>query len=119
MVPIGRAMTECCVALAHLAPADPGRSPRNPQIVSHPMPPKRRSPAQLAAAGRGSKTTAAKHHRTAAGEGPVIESNDERLMQPLDEPTDDPVGRRIDAVLTTMQRFNVAGFGNVRAIAVA
>jgi hypothetical protein len=83
------------------------------------MPPKRRSPAQLAAAGRGSKTTAAKHHRTAAGEGPVIESNDERLMQPLDEPTDDPVGRRIDAVLTTMQRFNVAGFGNVRAIAVA
>ena len=49
----------------------------------------------------------------------MIESNDERLMQPLDEPTDDPVGRRIDAVLTTMQRFNVAGFGNVRAIAVA
>ena len=35
-------------------------------------------------------------------------------MMMVDDQTEDPVGRRIDDVLTTAQTFDVAGFGEVR-----
>ena len=44
---------------------------------------------------------------------PVLESNDEVQSMEVDDPADDPVGRRIDDVPTTAQTFNVAGFGMV------
>ena len=51
----------------------------------------------------------------AAASGSGLEPNNEvQEMQQLDEPTDDPVGRRIDDVLTTAQTFDVAGFGEVQ-----
>ena len=90
MGPIRRAMAKCCAALVFVASADPGRSSHIPQIVSRPMPPKKRSAAQLAAASKGSKATAAKHRRipAAAAEEPVLESNGEVQGMLLDEPTD-------------------------------
>ena len=108
------AMDECCAALARLTSPHSLRSPHGPQIVSRPMAPKKRSAAQLAAAGRGSKATAAKHSHPPAAAEPVHESNDDVQDMQVDSPTDDPVGRRIDDVLTTAQTFNVAGFGKVR-----
>ena len=59
------------------------------------------------------KAARARGAAAAAAADPVLESNDEVQDMQLDNPTDDPVGRRIDDVLTTAQTFDVAGFGEV------
>ena len=72
---------------------------------------------------RTEKASAARRGEAASADGdaavaeePVLESNDEPQGMQLDDATDDPVGRRIDDVLTTAQTFDVAGFGEVRSL---
>ena len=60
---------------------------------------------------RTEKASAARRGEAASADGdaavaeePVLESNDEPQGMQLDDATDDPVGRRIDDVLTTAPR---------------
>ena len=76
---------------------------------------KNKNPKCQAAGAKGGRPRRGAHAAAAADaeQPPALESNDE---VDLDDSTDDPVGRRIDDVLTTAQTFDVAGFGKVRSL---
>ena len=54
---------------------------------------------------------------TERSQGPQLELNEEQEPIEETEPVE-PIWRRLDDLLTTAQEFDVAGFGNVRAIAI-
>ena len=65
-----RTMAVCCVSRVHESLPDPTSSARATKILSLAMAPKKRSPAQLAAALRGTGATKAKSRKTSEGKAP-------------------------------------------------